>query len=325
MRFWTLFRSRRLPVPVANAGASIEPPSSSGGSEEPVGAEELAARCGADPSALDRVLSLLASHGIFNRNTHGYTHTPASSLLRSHDPMSMRGFPRMMGLPLIAAVFSNLEHSVRTGAPAVETIEPNGLWGYLQDHPDEGRIFDQAMTGKAAADVATILSSYDFSRFQTIADIGGGRGHLLRAVLDSAPAARGVLFDLPAVIDTLEIKHEHLTLHAGDFFADPLPAADGYVLMEVLHDWADEECIEILGAIRQAAAPGAKVLIIENVLTEHGRDPRGHTLDVIMLAVTGGRERTPAQFDQLLTQAGLSDGTVIETEGPLRIIEANVS
>ena len=290
--------------------------------DEPVSAETLASRCGADADALDRGLRLLAAHGIFEREGDGFRHTPASQLLRSDHPMSMRAFPRMMGLPVFATTFAELEHSIRTGSPAVEKVDSRGLWAYYQDHPEEAQIFGQAMTAKAAADIAAILDAYDFSRFATIADIGGGRGHLLRAVLDAVPNAQGVLFELPEVIDSLDFEHERLTPRAGDFFADQLPAADAYVLMEVIHDWGDAECVAILSAIRRAAAPGATVLVVENVLPDEGIDPRGQTLDVIMLAVTGGRERTPSQLSELFNRAGFGDGTVTETAGPLRIVEA---
>ena len=179
------------------------------------------------------------------------------------------------------------------------------------------------MTARAAAYVATILPAYDFGRFETIADIGGGRGHLLRAVLDRAPKARGILFDVPAVIDSLDVEHERLRTQAGDFFVDALPAADAYLLMQVLHDWGDTESVEILSAIRRAAAPGAVVLVMEHVLADEGIDVRAQTLDLLMLAVMGGRERTPSELNQLFHQAAFSDGTVIATSGPIRIVETS--
>lgn len=290
--------------------------------DEPVRVDELASHIGADPNALDRVLSLLAAHGIFARTGRAYTHTPASRLLRSDHPMSLRAFPRMNGLPFISQTFSNLEHSIRTGAPAIESVEPRGLWGYLQDRPDEAQIFAQAMAARAAGDTAAVLAAYDFSDLATIADIGGGSGHLVKAVLETAPRATGILFDLPAVIETLHVHHKRLTTHSGDFFADPLPAADAYLLMEILHDWPDEQCLAILRAVRQAAAPGARLLVIENVLHDRGRDAGGHNLDVIMLAVTGGRERTARELGALFKQAGFSDGRLIETPTRLRIVEA---
>ena len=290
--------------------------------DEPAGIEELASACAADPDGLDRVLRLLAAHGIFERQANGYGHTDASRLLRSDHPMSMRAFARMMGMPVFEATFGQLEHAVRTGSPALELVAGDGLWPYLEAHPVERAIFGQAMTAKAAADIVAVLGAYDFARFHTIADIGGGHGDLLRAVLDAVPAAEGILFELPQVIETLDIDRDRLTARAGDFFVDPLPTADAYILMEVIHDWPDAEAAAILTAIRRAAAPGARVLIIENVLGDADSDPRGHTLDVIMLAVTGGRERTGDQLGELLKGAGFADSTVIETAGPMRIVEA---
>jgi C-methyltransferase len=289
---------------------------------EAVDAAELARLCGADAEALDRVLRLLATQGIFEVVDGGFRHTPASELLRSDHPMSMRAYPRMMNLPVMTGAFAGLDHSLRTGAPAAETVEPRGFWAYFETRPDEARIFGEAMTARAAADIAAIRDAYDFSRFGTIADIGGGRGYLLRAVLDATPGARGVLFDLPPVVAALDFEHERLTTRAGDFFADALPAADAYVLMEVVHDWPDEECVAILSAIRRAAEPGATVLVVENILREDEPDPHGRILDIVMLAVTGGRERTPRQVGALLERAGFTLGPVVDTAGPMRIAEA---
>ena len=290
--------------------------------EEPLSPEALAERLHLDANALDRMLSLLASHGVFARGSRGYTHTASSRLLRRDQPGSMWAFPAMNGLPFALGAYSNLEHSLRTGAAAIERVEPGGLWTYLDDRPDEAQIFAQAMEGKAAGDVAAVRSAYDFSRYQTIADIGGGRGHLLRAVLEDAPRSRGILFDLPQVLDSLDVKDGRLRLHPGDFFADPLPSADLYVLMEILHDWDDADCVRILTAIRQASAPGAKLIVIEGGIAERGHDVAGHNLDVLMLAVTGGRERTTAELDELFGQAGFSNATAIELAGRMRILEA---
>ena len=289
--------------------------------DEPVSVAELASRCGADPDALDRILRLVTAHGIFEQRPDGYVHTEASRLLRSDHPMSMRAFSRMIGLPVFAATFNALEHSVRTGSPAIELVASKGLWPYLQEHPGEAEVFGQAMTAKAAADTAAILAAYDLSRFGTIADIGGGRGHLLRAVLDAVPNVQGILFDLPEAIGSLDIDDERLTRQAGDFFVEALPAADAYVLMEVIHDWADAECVAILSAIRRAASPGATVLIIEDVLPDDQVDPRSQTLDVIMLSVTGGRERTVSQLGELFDRAGFRLAGVTETAGAMRIVE----
>lgn len=137
-------------------------------------------------------------------------------------------------------------------------------------------------------------------------------------MLDAAPGTRGVLVDLPPVIDRLEPGHDRLEPVAADFFVDPLPAADAYLLMEVMHDWPDREA----AAIRRAALPGARVLVIEDALEDGAPDLRGHVLDVIMLAVAGGREHTVTELSTLLGGAGFGRTTVYPTVGPMRIVEA---
>ncbi len=290
--------------------------------DTPVPVEELAAACDVDTDALDRALTLLAAHGVFARDGAGYRHSDASRLLGSDHPMSMRAFPRMMGMAPFTASFGRLDHAVRTGRPAFELVDPDGLFAHLQHHPDHAAVFDASMTAKAVADIGAVLAAYDFGRFDTIADIGGGRGHLLCAVLEAAPQAKGTLFELPTVIETLDVDADRLTLHAGDFFADPLPAADLYILMEVIHDWDDAQAAAILGAVRRAAPEGATVLVIEAVADGSDPDPVVHTLDLIMLVVTGGRERTSDQLGELLAGAGFQAKATVLTQGPLRIVEA---
>ena len=235
----------------------------------PVPAKDLALACAVDPDALDRVLRLLAAHGVFNCADGGYQHSPASQLLRSDDPKSMRDFPQMMGLPVMLKSFDELAHSVRTGRPSIELSDPGGLWSYLSGAPAEQAVFGRAMTARAAGDTQAVLAGHDFSACRRVVDVGGGRGHLLHAVLESTPQARGILFDLPAVVEAGGPAHPRLVRQAGDFFVDPLPAGDTYLVMEVLHDWADAEALAILSAIRRAAPDEAKVLIIEGILPEH--------------------------------------------------------
>jgi len=292
-------------------------------SDGPVSVNELAASCDVDPSALDRVLRLLSTHGVFDRQDGGYGHTVVSRLLREDHPTSMRAFARMMGLDGIWGSLQQLRYSVETGKPGMEKLEPKGAWAYLQDRPDESEIFARAMTAKAGADVTAVLAVYDFTAFHRIADIGGGRGHLLRAILDATPEAEGILFDLPMVIDGLNLDDQpRLTAQAGDFFVDGLPAADGYLLMDVLHDWPDEQCVSILTAIRRAAPAGAVLLIVEDVIPEGRADARASTLDIIMLAIAGGRERTAGELSELLARAGFRLDTVLDTPSPRRIVRA---
>jgi hypothetical protein len=237
--------------------------------------------------------------------------------------MTMRPFAQMMGLPFVWGSLTELKHAVHTGKPAVEVLEPEGLWAYLQERPDEAEIFGRAMTAKASVDVGAVIAAYDFTSFGRIADIGGGRGHLLRAVLETTPNADGILFDLPSVIDTVSAEDQpRLTLQAGDFFVDALPSADAYILMEVLHDWPDEQCVAILSGIRRAAPPNATVLVVEDLIPEEQADSGASTLDVIMLTLTGGRERTVDQLSNLFDRAGLDLTGVIDTASSMHIVEA---
>lgn len=282
---------------------------------------ELARACSVNADALDRVLRLLTAHGVFVRTDAGYAHSDASRLLRVDHPMSMRAFARLNGLPGVRGALGALDHALRTGGPGWERVDPRGFFPYLLDHPEELEVFDGAMTAKAGYDITTIIAAYDFRPFRTIADIGGGRGHLLKAVLDAAPHSRGVLFELPDVTARLDVESDRLRVVSGDFFAGPLPAADCYVLMEIIHDWTDEQAARILKAARAAAAPGATVLIIEDIAPDEGTDIRSQTLDVMMLDVTGGRERTQSQLGALLREADFRRTRTLDTAGPMRIVE----
>ena len=206
--------------------------------------------------------------------------------------------------------------------PRADSRDVSALFAHLQRHPEEARIFGASMTARAAADIGAVLDAYDLSHLATIADVGGGQGHLLRAVLEAAPDANGTLFDLPSVVESIELSMPRLVLQAGDFFADELPSADAYILMEVIHEWDDQQAAAILSAVSRAASPGATVLIVEAVLDDRHVDPVVHRLDVIMLAITGGRERTQAQLSQLLDCADLHVKGVHETRGALRVVEA---
>lgn len=289
----------------------------------PQTAAELATATGSDPDALGRVLRLLAAHDVFEVHGDVIRHSPASLLLRTDHPQSMRAFARMFGLPINWSIFGALEHSVRTGRSAVEEVYPDGFWAYFAQHPEEGRVFNAAMTAKAHGHIADIIAVYDFSDFQLIGDIGGGSGHLLRAVLDVTPASTGILFDLPNVVEEAAgMSSERLTLHAGDFFLNALPACDMYLLMEILHDWADAEAVAILQAIRRAAPGHAKLLLIEAIVPDDPGPDWSKVLDIYVLALVGGRQRTRQEYATLLDQAGLALTREIDTNAGVSILEA---
>ncbi|HYI16481.1 MAG TPA: methyltransferase [Thermomicrobiales bacterium] len=291
--------------------------------EAPRTAAELAAETGANADALGRVLRLLSAHGVFEVTGNMVCHSPASRLLRSDHPQSMRAIARMLGLPINWNLVGELGYAVRTGLPALETVHPDGYWEYFAARPEEGQVFNAAMVAKAHGHVAGILDAYDFSGFQSIGDIGGGSGHLLRAILDRQPSATGVLFDLPHVIDgAASIASDRLTLQPGDFFRDDLPVCDGYLLMEIIHDWPDAEAVAILQAVRRATPPDARLLLIEAIVPA---DPGPHwskSLDILMLALFGGRQRTRPEYETLLDQAGFSLLREIDTGAGISILEA---
>jgi len=288
--------------------------------EEPATAAELAARTGMNTDALERMLRLVAAHDVFAAQGKRYAHTPASRLLRSDHPQSLRPLVRMRALPAMWNGLTELAHAARTGQPVRDWAS---LMSYFAAHPDEAAIFDAAMVAKSLRVVPTVVDAYDFSRFAIVADIGGGRGHLLQGILERNPQTSGVLFDVPRVIaNATAVATPRLRLTAGDFFVDALPTADAYVLMDLLHDWSDADATRILGAVRRAAPTQARVLIVETLVGEQPGPHFGKTLDIIMLAVTGGRERTPSEHGALLTAAGFRLQRVLPTASQYSVVEA---
>src|SRR5690242_12820949 len=187
--------------------------------EEPRSAVHLAKQVGADADALDRILRLLASHGVFQRRGNRYVHNALSRALRDDHPHSMRAYVRLVGLPVFWKSWGALEEVVRSGKPAV-----SDFFAYFKEHPEETAIFDAGMKSKAEIAIPPVVAAYDFSSFGTIGDIGGGLGHLLKAILKSSPKSRGVLFDQPHVIEHVEADEatgNRLKTQAGDFFRGP--------------------------------------------------------------------------------------------------------
>jgi O-methyltransferase domain/Dimerisation domain len=294
--------------------------------ETPRSAEALATATGTDAEALNRALRLLAAHGIFERQGSNYAHTPTSRLLRSDHPQSMRSFVRMQGIPALWHIWEHLDHSLQTGRSAAEKTLPNGgFWGYFADNPEHSRLFNDAMTGKTHGQAAGILAAYNFSNFSTIADIGGGNGHLLQAVLAATPNLQGVLFDLPHVIEqAAAVASDRLKLHAGNFFEDTLPVCDTYLMMQILHDWSDQESAQILKAVRRSAPPHAKLLLAEWLIPEKSEPNWSIFVDMIMLTELTGKERTSTEFASLLGESGFKLDRVIDVGFNTFILESSV-
>ncbi|HJU18740.1 MAG TPA: methyltransferase [Stellaceae bacterium] len=291
----------------------------------PLSAKALAAETGTHPDALNRALRVLAAHGIFTAEGGVYAHSPASRLLRSDHPQSVRSFVRMQGIRALWHVWEDFDHSIRTGRSAAEKSMPNGFWGYFAGSPEHNRLFNDAMTALTHAHVAGILNTYDFSSFKTIADIGGGNGHLLRSVLGVSPNAKGVLFDLPHVIEQAKaIPSERITFQPGSFFDDRLPVCDAYLMKVVIHDWNDDEASRILKATRRSAPSNAKLLLAEFLVPEDGKPNWTLFVDLLMLGELTGKERTKSEFSDLLAGAGFKLDRVIDTGSSIYLLEASV-
>lgn len=296
----------------------------------PATVTEVAAKAGVHAGALGRVMRCAATFGVFEDIGDGrFRHTNRSRLLRSDHPQSLRGAARLIGPSW--PVYEALDHSLRTGRSAIESLAPGGVWEWLGAHPHFAKVFDEAMASGAGAHLATLLNAYDFSGFGSLADIGGGQGQLLRAVLDRVPSATGTLFDQPAVVDSVRDRcGDRMSIVGGDFFKDSLPRAEAYLLMRVIHDWDDEQAVSILRNVRSAAPARSKLLLIEVLLPQTSR-PMHETaswlawpvfMDLNMLAWSSGRERTRDEYERLLNASGWRLVRVVPTESFSAILEA---
>ena len=271
--------------------------------DEPRTLVAVASELDVEPTALVRLLRHLASLGVFAMREDNVWNNEASRLLRTGHPDELLPLTRMLGLPIMWDSFGALDQAVRTGRPGATFRDPEGFFAYLDAHPAESAVYDEGMAAMTTRRIAQIVPHYDFSAFNVVADIGGGGGHLLRAVLDRAPQARGVLFDREQVLKGLA-PSDRVTLHPGSFLADPLPAADCYLLSNIIHDWSDDDALTILRAVREAASTESTLLLFEFVIPEDPGEFEASDIDVYMLALVGGRERSLPEYDEVLTKAG---------------------
>jgi hypothetical protein len=288
--------------------------------------QELAAVVGAHPDSLFRLLRGLASLGIFEETApQHFMLTPLAELLRSDHPGSQRQFARMLGGEHYEA-WADLLHSIRTGENAFPHRFGEPIFAWYGHNPERGAIFDAAMTDFSRVETEGFLAAYGFEGITHLIDVGGGRGELLKAVLRRHGQLRGTLYDQPAVVAPVSVPPElegRFNVEAGNFF-DAVPAGgDAYLLKHILHDWSDEACLTILGRIRQALAPGGRVLILEQVIPPGNAPSPGKLLDLNMLVMTeGGRERTPSEYELLLARAGLRLVALHPTPSPISVVEA---
>ncbi|MFA1547831.1 methyltransferase [Actinomadura chokoriensis] len=296
----------------------------------PRSAEEIATAVGVHPPTLHRLLRALSDVGVVQEREDGlFAGTPLGDLLRSDVP-SLRGYALMIGSWFHREAWNGLEHSVRTGEPAFAHVHGRELFDYLRDHPADGETLNEAMLALSGEFLAPVVAACDFGPGESIADVGGGHGAVLAAVLAAHPGTRGVLHDLPQVVADAAGGPLHEAVAAGrcrmisgDFFDSVPSGCDTYVLCHIIHDWDDDRAVQILANCREAMAPGGRLLLCEGLLREGPAPSRMKWLDLVMLVITsGGLQRTRSQYEALFQRAGLHP-TGVPAQGPtFAVLEA---
>lgn len=291
-------------------------------------AAEVARRVGADPGAVSRLMRALAHCGVLRQRRNGtFALTSTGKALRTGTPGSVRDMVLFIGHPLRWEDWGHLLYSVQSGQPAVPKLRGKPFFEYLDDDPDLTEAFNNGMTAGSEFASYAVLGSYDFSGFDTIVDVGGGHGRLLSMILGRATTARGVLFDLPAVVDGAELSAagvaQRCEVVGGSFFDGVPEGGDAYVMKAIIHDWNDDDAVRILANVRSAIRPDGKLLLLESVLPERARADIGLLIDLEMLVAVGGTERTRSQWENLLARSGFRLDRVVPTATPVWIVEAS--
>jgi hypothetical protein len=289
--------------------------------------DELAGATGTKPELLYRLLRALASIGIFAEE-HGkrFALTPLAELLRSDVPGSQRSMALMMGDDHYRA-WGNLVDTIRTGDNAYEKIFGKPIFDDLAEHPEKARIFDDAMTGIHGRETGAIVQAYDFSGIAVMADIGGGNGSKITAILQKYTDMRGILFDLPHVIERARTHIEaaglgdRCRLVSGDFFQSVPGGADTYLMRHIIHDWDDEKSLVILRNCHAVMSAGSKLLLVESVIPPGNGPFMGKFLDLTMMLIPGGKERTEEEYRQLYERAGFELVRIVPTRCDVSVIE----
>ncbi len=293
--------------------------------------ETLAESLNVNTQALYRLLRALASAEIFSETAdRQFQLTPMAECLRSDAPNSIRGLAIWSGSePIHWQMWGNLLYSVKTGKPAFEQIAGMPIFAYTSQNPEFAAVFDQAMTSASAMFNPAIVHAYDFSAVKTLVDIGGGRGAFLAAILQANPHLNGIVYDMPHVIEGAKSYLETLGLQhrcqaVGGSFLDSVPeGGDAYILKNTLTNWDDEHAIQILKNCYRAMPQGGKLLMAQSVIAPGNQPDLGKFTDLEMLLVTtGGRERSAAEFQQVLSAAGFQLARILPTQCPSSLIEA---
>jgi hypothetical protein len=296
--------------------------------KQPQTAEELAAATSTHAPSLYRLLRTLASLGVFREDdAHKFHLTPLADCLRKDAEESQWAFAMMIGDEPSRA-WSNLLYSVQTGGCAFEKTFGEPLFNFLGKHPEKARIFDAAMTSVHGRESKAMLDAYDLSDVGTFVDVGGGNGKTLISVLARYPQMQGVLFDLPHVVQAAEANfqaakvHDRAKLVGGSFFESIPSHGDAYLLRHIIHDWYDEQSTQILTNVRRAMHDKARLLVVESVILPGNEPSVGKMLDLAMMVLPGGMERTEAQYRELFGRAGLRLERIVPTDADVSVIEA---
>jgi hypothetical protein len=255
-----------------------------------------------------------------------FSETPLSAVLRSNANPSLRAFAIMHGRDWHGLAWSHLDYCVRTGKQALDKIYGTPIFQFLEQHPEEGKLFNQAMSDLSMIDGPAVADAYSFGEIQSLVDVGGGHGLLLATILARNPHMKGTLYDMPHVVagargGPLTPVMERCTLASGDMFTSVPAGADAYIMKHIIHDWPDEGCINILRACRKGVNSGGKLLVVDNVIQPGNDFAPGKFLDLQMLIFPGGCERTEKQFRELFAAAGWRLNRVIPTAAIESIVE----
>jgi hypothetical protein len=290
-------------------------------------AEDLAPLTGTHAPSLYRVLRTLASLGFFTEDAERrFALQPLGAVLESGTPSHAAAL--ILGGELFTRSLDNFLYSVQTGRTGFERSYGMPVFDWLGANPLQASLFNDTMVGFHGMEPAAVAAAYDFSVFETIADVGGSTGNMLATILSQYPRPRGILFDLPHVVrDAPRLFQQRglmdrIAIEAGSFFERVPVGADAYILSHIIHDWNQEQCLTILGHCRRAMRSNGCLLLVEMVLPEGDVPHPGKLLDMVMLTVPGGEERTPSQYNVLLDQAGFRMTRVVPTASLVSIVEA---
>lgn len=291
--------------------------------------DDLAEATGSHPRSLFRLLRALAGIGVLEQlDGDRFALAPMGDCLRSDAPGSMRAYAMVFAGDAHWQAWGDLGHSVRTGETGYQHRFGTSFYDDLAVDARAHDLFDQAMAGSIARTCTPVAEAYDFSRFATLVDVGGGDGTLLAAILRAHPALQGVLFEREPIAERAR-KHlaeaglsERCDVVAGDFFRSLPGGADGYLLARCVRAFDDAASIQILANARRAMAEGGRLLLVERLVPRGGGAPEAKLGDLNMLVLTGGCERTEADYAGLLQAAGLELSAVVPTRSPMSVLEA---